>query len=886
MKKFKLFSLTFLFCLIGLLDVAGQNGTIRGNATDGTTGEVLLFANVLVVGTSSGTQTDLDGNYELSLSPGVYALEISYIGFASQTITDINVVEGEVTLVDFVMEDESQELAEVVVSSKRIDRTENALLALQKKSYTIQDGISSQEMSRYGGSSAAESVKRVSGAALVGGKYINVRGLGDRYANAQLNGLQLPSTDPYRNSTPLDLIPSNLLENVIVSKAFSPDQPGNFTGGSVNLKTKSFPENFTLSFSSSFAYNTVSSLNDEFLTYQGGSTDWLGFDDGTRAIPDVLTNEENRAQLVPSARIIARRDDELATLVDEASRSLNPQKAPSTFRTPVDHSVSFSIGNQFKIGGNPLGVLFGVNYKRNYRGYQNGTFQNWELPGAGADALNNNFQLATDTGTESPQIGGLLNLAYKFGGSNKISLNVFYNHDANKTATFRQGPYSGIISGNFDFQTRSLTFVERELRNIQLNGEHVLSDLGNLKIEWAGNLVELSQDEPDLRFFANTVDSDPDEDEDPNFFITPSEFDLPFHYWRHLTDQQVGARVDFTLPFAKAKSSANKIKFGAAYNRKERTFEEDRFQFQTATNNFEPFNGDATAFFAPSNVGILGQDNRDRNIVGLFVTDEEVVANNYFGEEEVFAAYGMVSYDLNRFRIVTGLRVETTDFTVTSADEQKDQGRIDEVDFLPSLNLIYRVNDKMNIRTSFNQTLARPNMREVAPFSAFDFIGGPIFTGNTELNRTLAQNFDLRWEFFPNTGEVFAISGYYKNFTDPIIIRFIPESQNPEVKPENVDNARVFGVEFEFRKNLGFITNALREFKFSTNLSIIHSEVAIPEDELAIIQPLNPEFGDTRTFQGQSPFLLNTALTYSNLDNGIDAQLSFNLFGQRLSEVS
>ena len=239
-------------------------------------------------------------------------------------------------------------------------------------------------------------------------------------------------------------------------------------------------------------------------------------------------------------------------------------------------------------------------------------------------------------------------------------------------------------------------------------GEHVIPSLNNLKIEWAGSNVELSQSEPDLRFFANTYDPIAAADGNTAYFISPSEYPLPFHYYRDLSDVQRQGKLDFTVPITENK--ANKIKFGGSYSTKERTFDEERFQIQNKSRKGEDFTGDAAAFFAPSNTGIIGEDNRGRNIIGLFVTDEKVPANNYTGTENILAGYAMTSYEFNKFQFIGGLRVETTDFTVTSADETKAQGRIDEVDFLPSANLIYRLAEEMNLRGSFTQTLARPNM--------------------------------------------------------------------------------------------------------------------------------------------------------------------------------
>ena len=226
--------------LVGAIAVQAQ-GVVSGSLLDATTGEPLIGASVFVEGTTNGASTDIDGKYQFEVEPGSYVLMATYIGYQEKKVEGVEVKDGEVTYLDLTLSDESVQLAEVVVQASVIERTENAVLMLQKKSDKIQDGISSQEMSRYGVGSAASAMTKVTGAAIEEGKYINVRGLGDRYSTAQLNGVNLPSSDPYRNSAQLDLIPSNLLENIITSKSFTPDQPGNFTGGNVDIQTKSFP---------------------------------------------------------------------------------------------------------------------------------------------------------------------------------------------------------------------------------------------------------------------------------------------------------------------------------------------------------------------------------------------------------------------------------------------------------------------------------------------------------------------------------------------------------------------------------------------------------------------------------------------------------------------
>ena len=882
MRKYSLF--TFLIFCLSANFVFGQ-GTIRGTVSDQETGEVLMFCNVSVPGSDPiiGTQTDMDGVYELTLPAGMQSIQISYVGYTDKTITEIDVKEGEVTVMDVLMGNNAVDLGlNVIVKAKAIDRTENALLALQRKSTTIQDGISAQEISRFGASNAASAMKRVTGASVVDGKYIFVRGLGDRYSSAMLNGIPLPSTDPYRNSVSLDLVPTNLLDNLIASKTFAPNQPGNFTGGNVDMKTKSFPERFTLSANVSTSYNQYSSMNDNFLSYSGGSTDWLGFDDGSRALPDYLKNQEVRDQMVGSMNSSAKRDDEVASVLDQATKSLNNEMAPTTMTSPMNYGASFSVGNQFKIGENALGVLAGVNYKRNFSHYQNGVFANWELTDRTSDQLTNNRDLTDTRSTESPSLGGMLSMNYKFAGSQKIGLNVLYNHDAQKTARSLEGTFPAILSGG-GFQSRALLFKERELASYQLNGEHLLSQNG-IKLEWAGGFVNTSQSEPDLRLFANSfLDNGTDGSRD--FFISASEFDLPYHFFRDLNDQQVTGKVDLTIPFLQERSKANKIQIGGFYQKKDRSFVEDRFQYQVKSRDAADYAGDPSLFFGEDNLGILGKDDRDRNVTGLYVTDETILANSYTGTEEITAAYAMGTYDMGKLKFVGGARMEITDMDVQSADTTKVAGQIDQVDILPSANIIYALNDNMNLRGSYTHTLARPNMREMAPFSSFEFIGDFIFTGNADLERTLVKNYDLRWEWFTNPGELVAVSAYYKDFTNPISIAFVPEAANPEVRYENLDRAMVYGIELELRKNLGFISPKLSDFKFFSNLSLIQSEAPVPTAEKEIIEAINPDKGTTRPFIGQSPILFNAGLNYANTELGLDATLAVNSFGDRLQSL-
>ena len=311
--------LSFFFSLSGIL-LQAQKGTVVGKVFDIEDGELLMFVSVVVEGSTKGTSSDLDGNYRLELDPGTYTLTATYVSYANKIIEDVVVNPGEVLTLDIPMMTESTQLSEVVVKSKALKNTEGALIMLRRKAEAVQDGISSQEIKRLGSSNAAESMKSVTGASVLDGKYVYLRGIGDRYNSTTLNNQSLPSVDPYRNATQLDMIPANLLDNLIASKTFTPDQPGNSTGGNLNITTKSFPEDFTMSLSMSSSYNTVSSLQNNFLTYEGGAKDWVGFDDGSRELPNAFRNPEMLSILS------ANSGSKMERSLDKARHLINPFK--------------------------------------------------------------------------------------------------------------------------------------------------------------------------------------------------------------------------------------------------------------------------------------------------------------------------------------------------------------------------------------------------------------------------------------------------------------------------------------------------------------------------------------------------------------------------------
>jgi outer membrane receptor protein involved in Fe transport len=876
--NFKLGILFFLFVMLPFASIFSQ-GTISGTVLDKGSAETLISATVLVEGTDIGEVTDFDGNYQLELDAGTYNLIFSYVGYPSLKIEGVEVTDKKITYLDaaLIIDEGGVQIEEIVVQATAIKTTENALLITMLNADRFTDGISQGEMAKQNISSADQAVAKVVGVSIADGSVI-VRGLGDRYSTAQLNGASIPSANPYKNSVNLDLIPTSLLSNIITSKTFTPDQPGTFTGGNVNIETKNFPETKSFKISLSTGYNTQSSFQNNFLTHDGGKLDWLGYDDGYRSRSSLYDDENYSAALLRSAGTKARNDDAMAAQVERLSDATLTNMVPTTTSTPMNHGLGFSFGNQYTVGGRDLGVIVSANYSRTFQHYDSG-LRNYALESKTSQNLNQNFNLGGTTSVESPTVGGMVGLSYKINPSNRISFNTLYNHSADKSTKSFSGEhntYQVTLPEVFEF--RELYWLERSLINNMLIGKHSFGANG-AKLEWVASASVATQSEPELRYFGNEFDPrDENDPTDDRYAIrAPSEYDYPNHFFRELRDEQYEFKVDYTLPILQNLSKGNKVKVGALYSKKDRTFDEKRYSVQEKS--AENYEGDASAFFGDENSGIIEKDANDRNVVGNYIVDDTRASNSYTGSEEVTAFYAMGTIKpYENFDIVFGARLENASLPVESADSLYGA---EKLSILPSVNLRYALREKMNFRAAFTKTVARPNLRELAPFSNFDFRTGAFIVGNPQLEITSITNADLRWEWLPKPGEIVAVSAYYKSFINPIVLVNLGKS-NPEFQYQNVDEATVYGVEFEYRKNLGFISPVLSNFKWGANLSYIYSEVDIDAEELADIRSTNPEASDKRTFFNQSPYIINTNLAYSNAEQNIDATLSFNVFGERL----
>jgi TonB-dependent receptor len=856
-----------------------SSGRITGTVVDSETGDALIGAFVVVKSidgssTPYGTATDLEGDYRITGVPeGTYLLESSMIGYNKTTITDVIVEMGGVTQLDFTLQSEAITLGETVVEATAVRNTEAALLKERQKAAAVSDAISAEDISRAGSGDAAEAMSHVTGATVQDGKYVTIRGLGDRYSTVQLNGAELPSADPNRRAVPMDMFPSSMLENIVTVKSFTPDKPGNFTGGAVDIGTRGMPDGQFLSVSMGTSYNTNTSFQD-VLTYEGSDTDWLGIDDGARDIPDEATSDD-----IPAFAETFGDADRAASL-DRISKSFSDVMGPELDSAPLNTSSSVAFGNQYSVGGRPLGFLASVSQSRSFSHYDDGVNARYQLTGnvETIDELVDQLNLVDSKSSEQAQWGGLFSAAFRPFDAHELGTTFIYNRNGEDESRSLIGKFNETLDESDFYETRVLHFTEREIQSLQVNGKHHLEPLKGLRVEWSGSTSSSTQEEPDLRYFSDNFTI---RNGDTLYSIKPSSYPDPTRYFRSLDESNREAKIDLILPFKQWQGLSSELKAGAFYQDKEREFTETQFRYQRPSSH--RYQGDVNAFFSDDNVGIIDNSGTLPRF-GNYIVDATSPSNTYDGDQQIAAFYGMVELPLHpTLRLITGLRLESTNIDVASANPALPPGDLETNDLLPSVNLVYQIGEA-NLRASYGRTLARPTFRELAPFSSFAFVGDFILTGNEQLERTLINNYDLRWEWFPAPGEIYAVSAFYKGFTNPIERAIL--TTNGEVQYQNVDEATVSGLEFEARRNLGILGERWGNFFAGGNLALIYSNVDIPESEMAIIRGFDANAKSSRSLQGQSPYVLNLDVTYDNFETGTAAGLYYNVFGERLSEVS
>lgn len=836
----------------------GGLGRITGRVIDESTGSPLALAQVYLPGTGIGALTDLDGRYDLRNVPaGGHELVVELLGFARKTVTGVQVARGEVTQVDVALPPEAIALEELTVTVAAERGNTVRLLSERKRAPMVVDAIGSDQIERSPDGDAASALKRVPGLTVVNDRYVYVRGLGERYGNATLNGAPLPSAEPDRKTVPLDIIPSRLLESVATAKTYLPNQPGDYAGGLVEIRTRRFPSYGMFKFSSTVGLNTESSLQSG-LGYRGGDLDFFGFDDGTRNLPAG----------VPGERLLA--SNTTAEELERLGEGFAGPWGPTGRRHPPDQAYALAFGNEVMIGDRPLGFFGSVTHANRYH-RRDGLIERVFASAGGADP---ELDYRGRGSTRSVGLGALFNASLGLGPTNRISVTSVYNRSVDDEARILQGFN---LDSNTDQRNTRIRYVAQTLWNTQLSGEHRLGFFLGSKLGWRASYSRATRYEPNTREVLYR------EADGVFLFDTFVQSGSIFH--QDLEEDGLAAGLDLEIPF-QFRSLPAALTVGGSIDRRDRDALTRRFRFLPVPGALI---GDSVRALPPNE--LFSPENIAPD--SFQIHEATFPGDNYEAEQSVRAAFAMIDVEIvPRLRLVAGARVESAEQTVTPTgrfvtSEPPRGAKLDDTDVLPGMNLTYRLGPDMNLRLGLSRTLARPQLRELAPFGFADYAGSHLVIGNPTLERSRIQNYDLRWEWFPDAGSVLAVSAFYKRFDDPIESLVVPSTEL--IKSwVNAEGATNFGAELEIRSSLGTLARGLEGLQLNANLTLVESQVDVGGTATVFTGgvPLTLTLQDRdRPLQGQSPYVVNLGMTYTIPSFGARTTVLYNRFGRRIDSV-
>ena len=830
-------------------------GAVWGVISSRGTKETLLDVMVSVLGRKEYSSSDIDGRYRLELPPGTYSLRVVGELHRPARVKNVRVVRGRVARVDISLEADETAVEEVTAIEAEVERASAATqLFLRKNATRASDSIGAQDIAKTPDRNAADAIKRVVGASVVDGKYVFIRGLGDRYTNSMLNGAPLPSPEPDRQAVPLDMFPTLVLSDLTVSKTFTPDMPGDFAGGSLDIHTRDLPQKFLFQSSVGLGVNSVSTFGKRLST-PGGSLDWLGIDDGGRKLPSV----------VPGQRVTRLNPDgTLNPGLNEAGRAINsPMETDRAFNLPNGNG-SFVVGDSFKLGGSKvLGLMGGATYTRSFQKRTDEIVRTYGIDPSRPGQLVRFNDYRAETGIDTVNWSGLGTASLAFDVNHKVSLTGLYSRNAAKEGRFITGFNDEQGS---DIQDERLRFLNRNLVYGQLRGEHRFNALNSAELKWSGLWSRAAMNDPNLRETVYVRDPD-------TGFSFRESTQSGQHFYAAQGETTRSGALDWTQPLLKGDTPVS-VKGGGMVTLRGRSFNARRFRFiRNPSADQALFRQRPNELFTDDNVG---------NVIELDEWTRPTDA--YAAKYNVLAAYGMADVSLSsRIRVVLGERVEAANQTIESFDPfapeaQRVRTELSRTDLLPSANVIYKVTKESNVRLTATRTVARPQLRELAPFVFSDFFGAREVLGNPDLDRSRIVNLDARYELFPRVGEVLAFSVFHKRFQDPIEPFIIPTSRGV-VSFQNAKGAVNTGVELEGRKALDFLHKSLDELTFLANLTIVHSRVDLDTAQAGI------QTTTSRPLANQSPYVLNLALDWNHEKTKSRARVLYNVSGARIAQV-
>ncbi len=842
-----------LLILTGAFSIAqAQTAKLSGKILN-SKNEALPGVSVKIVGGTGGTTTDMEGRFSLNLSVGKkYEIQFSAIGYEGKNINEIEVLSGQVNELNIIMDVNAKTGENVVVNTTRSSarkETVSAAIAFQKNTNTVAQIISAETIRRSPDKNTGEVLKRITGLSVQDGRYLIVRGLADRYNQAMLNGILLSSTEPDRKTFSFDIFPAAVIDNIVVNKAFVPEYPGEWAGGLVQVNTKDIPSADFFNIQIGTGFNTNIFDGDFFRSKNHGSLDFLGIDNGTRKLPDEFPTKSTFAKL------------------DQNAKNVLGSKMPNNWKyekASIVPNISFQAAGGF--GGflfhKKVGGTIAVNYNRSLKHYKfENAFYSGEFNGG---PVAPDFNYHTDKFATEVLWGGIANFSMQLDPNNKISVKNLFNVNSSQYVSLRQG-YEA-LSVQTPLQGRELAMKTNIFYNTQLAGEHNIKKW-KTKLNWYGSFNILDQYIPD-QLRAEYLLNQTTNQYEARLSSGGNSQKSGSMFFGSLSDYIYTAGGDITKSFTIGKKNQS-IRAGYFFQVKDRLY--DAKPFFVNLRNSNP----GTTYLQQAEYVIFDPVNFTNGQLNFDGFTDKIY--RYLANSILNAAY--IQFDnllSEKLRLVWGLRVEDFDQLVGSVRKSDDRFAHSEVtDYLPALNLTYRINPKINLRLSGSQTVIRPEFRELTSIAFYDFELGATIIGNSNLQRTKVTNADLRYEMYPRPGELITLGVFYKYFDKPIEQYFNQSGAGSSntFNYNNADNATSYGAEFEFRKRLDF-SRGLKNFTFSTNLAYIYNRVHFEAKQL------------DRPMQGQSPYTINLGLNYDLEKAGINSTVLFNVIGRRILFVN
>lgn len=819
--------------------------SVKGLITDTKTGESLIGAVVSVKNTTIGVSSDIDGNYELNLSPGVYTLSVSYLSYFPLDINDVVVKKGEATLLNIPMQEDVKALNEVVVVAMEKLTTETSLMKTMRQSTSIVSGVSSQQISKNQDKDASEVIKRIPGISIMDSKFIVARGLSQRYNNVWINNSATPSSESDTRSFSFDMIPSSQIDNIMIIKSPQPELPSDFSGGFVKILTKSIPGENLTSISYGAGINTKTHFQD-FSYNPGSSTDFLGFDNGHRSMKG----------LVPK-----RLDETNSDNVDAVSKNgFNNDWQIKTKKPIPDQRFSLVLNRKF---GQKWGLASGLNYsytKQTYEDMKNtqyGVYNDLQDKPEPDNDYNDNQYIT------NARLGALVNLTFLSNDKNRFEFRNIFNQLGQDRYTFRLG--TDYTSGREKKQEKQeYLYSSRTTYTGQFAGNHEFSTINNL--DWNIGFSYANKNQPDRRIINRAENASTSADPyDGHMYIAQADIERNFVKLNEYV-YNVGANYKHDLKIGDKLSAT--LKAGIYGEYKERDYNTRDFNYLYNENYF-PYSfrfGDVVQdILVPDNYGV-GK---------LYIQEETSNIDSYEGHNKLIASYLAINIPINSFNIYGGVRFEHNLMRLTNYKSEVNFDKKDTdyktTDIFPSLNVSYNLNKDNILRFAYGMSINRPEFREVSPASYYDFDLFNRIIGNPDLQSAYIHNLDLKYEFYPTSAEMFSLTLFYKHFKNPIEWTFINTGGGSRIYTfENATKADNLGIEIDIKKRLDFI--GLKEFSLVANASFIHSKVKFDDSRIENERPL----------QGQSPYLVNAGLFYENDKSQLNIGLMYNIVGKRI----